>query len=526
MRLHWMTRVLFPLLATLACICLCASSSVAGIVSPDLEQVLKSAGPEDLIPIILTFKERVDTSQFQDRDMTDFRKRLILELRQQAADSLNSLLNLFSVKDAAHFRHLWLINGCALSVPPAVVGLLADDPAVQTVKLDVQIAQPSAQVTYSVEKEWNLRLIYAPSLWDLGYTGQNVVLGSLDTGVDLGHPLLEAQWRGGANSWFDPNGEHATPSDKSGHGTQVMGIMVAGETPDGTAVGVAPGARWIAAKIFNDSEVAPLSSIHAAFQWLLDPDGHPETDDAPDVVVNSWELPAKNICVEEFQEDIDILRTAGIALVFISGNWGPDEAGSTSPGNNTSTFSVGSVDFLSDVSDFSSRGPSACDGRTYPDLTAPGENVETTDLSLGGFPNVVSVDGTSMSAPHVAGAMALLLSAFPEAGIPQLEHALRSTAFHPLSSAPDNDYGYGILNVFEAYLQLIHTVGCPDDLNRDGIVDQADIQLLAQEFGELDCAGKGGCAGDMNFDNRVDGMDLSEFALRYSEITCPVYPLP
>ncbi|MBI4773243.1 MAG: S8 family serine peptidase [Deltaproteobacteria bacterium] len=411
-------------------------------------------------------------------------------------------------------------------MPPAAVRLLADDPAVEAVKFDARIAGPSIQASGFVEKEWNLRTIYAHFLWDLGYTGQNVVLGSLDTGVDLQHPLLQGQWRGGENSWFDPNGEHDAPSDRSGHGTQIMGLMVAGETPDGTAIGVAPGAMWIAAKIFNDAGVAPLSSIHAAFQWVLDPDGQSETDDAPDVVVNSWEFAAANKCVDEFQNDIDTLRTAGIALVFIAGNFGPNAATSASPGNNGNTFSVGSVDFFSEVSDFSSRGPSACDGRIFPDVTAPGESVDTTDLSLGGFPNIVTVDGTSMAAPHAAGAMALLLSAFREASIPHLENALRVTAFHPLCAAPDNDYGYGILNVLGAYLRLIHTVGCPDDLNRDGIVEEADIQLLAREFGESDCAGVGGCAGDMNFDNRLDGIDLSEFALRYGEIACPVYPLP
>ena len=526
MWLHWMRRVLYMSCVVWGSVCLCVSASVAGVVSFGLEEVLKSARPEDRIPIILTFQDRVDTSKFEDRDITVLRTRLIRELRQQAADSLNFVQNLFSTKDVRHFRHLWIINGFAVAVPPEVVGLLADDPGVEHIKLDVPIKAPTVSSSGFVEKEWNLRGIYANLLWDVGYTGQNVVLGSLDTGVDIQHPLLQGQWRGGTNSWFDPNGEHDEPYDRTGHGTQVMGIMVAGEAPDGTAIGVAPGARWIAAKIFNDAGVAPLSSIHAAFQWLLDPDGDPETDDAPDVVVNSWEFAAANQCVEEFQDDMDILRTAGIALVFVAGNFGPNSATSASPGNNRNTFSVGSVDFFADVSDFSSRGPSACDGRIYPDLAAPGEGVETTDLSLGGFPNIVTVDGTSMAAPHAAGAMALLLSAFPEASIPHLESALRLTAFHPLCAAPDNDYGYGIINVFGAYLQLVHTVGCPDDLNRDGMVDGNDMDLLAREFGESDCESKGGCGGDMNFDNRVDGMDLSEFAYHYNEITCPVYPLP
>ncbi|MBI4773242.1 MAG: hypothetical protein HY788_03510 [Deltaproteobacteria bacterium] len=79
-----------------ASVCICAPPLVAGTVSRELEQVLNSAGPEDLIPIILTFRERVDTTQFQDRDLKVRRVRLVQALRHRASGSLNSLLNLFS----------------------------------------------------------------------------------------------------------------------------------------------------------------------------------------------------------------------------------------------------------------------------------------------------------------------------------------------------------------------------------------------------------------------------------------------
>jgi bacillopeptidase F len=102
----------------------------------------------------------------------------------------------------------------------------------------------------------------------------------MDTGVDYLHPDLADKWRGGANSWYDPNGEHATPYDANGHGTGVMGILVGG-TAGGTAIGVAPGAQWIAVKLFDDTGEASESDIHLGLQWFLDPDGNPDTDDVP-----------------------------------------------------------------------------------------------------------------------------------------------------------------------------------------------------------------------------------------------------
>lgn len=165
----------------------------------------------------------------------------------------------------------------------------------------------------------------------------------MDTGVDINHPDLQSKWRGGTNSWYDPNGEHATPYDAHGHGTQTMGIMVDGDA-GGTSVGVAPVANWIAVKIFNDRGTASLSVIHQGFQWLLDPDHNPDTDDAPDVVNNSWGLDSVNGCSSEFQADIQALKASNIAVVFAAGNYGPYPSTSISPANNTISFAAGATD--------------------------------------------------------------------------------------------------------------------------------------------------------------------------------------
>ena len=201
-------------------------------------------------------------------------------------------------------------------------------------------------------------MIGVPELWTRGYHGEGVLVATLDTGADVEHPELAVSYRGGGHSWFDPYAEYASPTDVSGHGTQVMGVLI-GTDAGGSAIGVAPGARWIAARIFNNADVAQESAVHLAFQWVLDPDQDPATDDAPAVVTNSWDFAEPNVCDSVFQPDIDVLRAADIAVVFAAGNFGPDPASSVSPANGTHVLSVGAVDASGTIAPFSSRGSSA-----------------------------------------------------------------------------------------------------------------------------------------------------------------------
>jgi bacillopeptidase F len=300
----------------------------------------------------------------------------------------------------------------------------------------------------------------------------------MDTGVDVNHPDLVSRWRGGSNSWYDPNGEHATPydGDTYGHGTGVMGVMVGGDA-GGSAIGVAPGAQWIAVKIFNDAGLAALSGIHAGYQWLLDPDGDPDTDDAPDIVNNSWGFPDQaGYCSTYFQSDIVTLKTAGIGVVFSAGNQKVNE----SPANNLESFAVGAVDATETIAFFSARGPSACDGTIYPELVAPGVNVLTADLTFDGrYPDsYAAVSGTSIAAPHVAGAMGLLLSAYPSLSIGEIESALTASALDLGDTGPDNTYGNGLLDVMAAYNLLSQTQPQAPIANNDRVTIPRNITTI------------------------------------------------
>ena len=434
----------------------CAASAAQGRdKARDLQEALQTLGPDDEIAVIVKFADKVDVRQFKDKGKAQRGAKMIKALKEKADRTQGPVRAFLEKRKAKHMKPLWIINGIAATVPAGAVRELALQPGVESISLDYTLSAPVTTTGTAALPEWNLSAINAPALWSLGYTGTGVVVANMDTGVDLNHPDLQSKWRGGNNSWYDPNGEHLTPYDADGHGTGTMGIMVGGDA-GGSTIGVAPGARWIAVKIFNDADTAAYSVIHQGFQWLLDPDENPDTNDAPDVLNNSWGLDAVDECNTEFQPDIQALKAAEIFVVIAAGNSGPNYSTSVSPANYPGSFPTGAVDqsFIVDYS--SSRGPSACDGSIYPELVAPGVNIKTADLTFGG---VVSnsyryVDGTSFASPHVAGAAALLLSAFPGLIVGELEAMLMNSAVDLGVTEADNDYGYGMVDVYGAFIAL------------------------------------------------------------------------
>jgi bacillopeptidase F len=432
----------------------------AAVIRTDLNTRLQSLDPNTEIDVIVTLVDKIDAGNLTNKfvsvkdDKDKLRTAIIRELSAKSNNTQRLLKTFLKLKKARNIVSYWIFNGLSFTARASVIKELAARPEIESIRLNDTLRIPETLSAVSTLPEWNLTAIGAPELWALGYTGAGIVVAGVDTGVDANHPDLSVRWRGGSNSWFDPNGQHAVPYDGDGHGTQTMGIMVGGEA-SGTAVGVAPGAQWIAVKIFNDAGIASFGNIHLGYQWLLDPDGNPNTNDAPDIVNNSWGLRDNvNECLPEFEADILVLKAAEIAVVFSGGNEGPYSATSISPANNTGNLAVGAVDAELTIASFSSRGPSTCDGRIYPDLVGPGVSVRTTDLTFGGImPNsYATVSGASFSAPHVAGAMALILDAYPQTTVLALESALKDAALDLGQGGPDNDHGNGLVDVFEAYL--------------------------------------------------------------------------
>lgn len=332
--------------------------------------------------------------------------------------------------------------------------------------------------------EGNLARVHAPEVWALGYTGQGIVVAGQDTGYDWDHPALIRQYRGwdGAAAshdyhWHDAihqNDPHTAPGnpcgfdspapcDDQGHGTHTMGIMV-GDDGLGHQIGMAPGARWIGCRNMEQGWGTPASYIEC-FEFFLAPypvGGTPAEGDpslAPHIINNSWSCPPEEGCGPATLESaIEAVRQAGIVVVAAAGNYGP-QCGTVRypPAIYPQALSVGAFDHRTDsLMSLSSRGPATYGGQTYPkpDLSAPGVAVYSS------LPNGLygSMTGTSMAAPHVAGAAALLLSSDPRyAGqVDAIEAILTQTAEPKLDGAcgdpgpPNNVWGWGVVDVLAA----------------------------------------------------------------------------
>lgn len=449
-------RSALPVLVFLLSLFWLTGQASAGGITPDLAARVAKAAPTESIPVIITLSEQLDLQKVPSRKGKSRREALTVALREKAERTQGNLKRFLQRHHADNIISFWIFNGMAATVRADRIAGLAALPEVSSVRPDGIITAPRPVSLSLVETEWNIEAIRAPVLWGRGFTGNGIVVAGMDTGVDPDHPDLAPRWRGGGNSWYDPAGEHPTPSDNNGHGTQTMGLMVGGDA-GGSAVGVAPDARWIAVKIFDDQDEASYSTIHLGFQWLLDPDDDPATDDQPDVVNNSWGFDqAVDECVTEFRPDVRALRTAGITVVFAAGNTGPGSATSISPANYPESFAAGAVKADRGAADFSARGPSACDGGLYPDLMAPGVNVKAPSLTLGGTVADAydMVSGTSFAAPLVAGGMALLLSAFPELTVDELERTLVRSAVDLGEPGSDMVYGHGMIDLWAAYASL------------------------------------------------------------------------
>jgi len=423
-----------------------AGASSTGTLEASVRRAISHAKPRALLPVVVTLRGQADLAGLpkgQGRRSQEVIRRLQGMADRSQAGLRVQLTSWRAAGLVRRFTPFWIIDGIAVEATPTAIAAIAARPEVLSVTLDENAAELADSTP-----EPNVDLVKAPVLWGKGLHGEGVVVASLDTGVDATHPDLAGSWRGGSNSWFDPYGQHpTTPTDVNGHGTSTMGVIVGGSA-GGTALGVAPGATWIAAKIFNDSGVATTSGIHAAFQWVLDPDGNPGTADAPDVVNDSW-TSGNPGCDLTFQPDLQALRAANILPVFAAGNGGPSAGTSFSPSNLPEALAVGATDDLDAIADFSSRGPASCGGSSdvFPDVVAPGVGIRSTAR----FGQYADVSGTSVAAPHVTGAIALLLQSFPGTSAVDQVSAIESAGIDLGVPGPDDVYGHGRLDVSAAY---------------------------------------------------------------------------
>lgn len=260
----------------------------------------------------------------------------------------------------------------------------------------------------------------ADQAWQQGYDGSGVTVAVLDTGVDTTHPDLAGTVVGEAN--FSSSD---TVRDVNGHGTHVAGTIVgSGAASDSTYVGVAPGAELLSGKVLGDDGRGRMSDLIQGMEWAVD-----QGADLVNISLGSEPTDGTDpasLAVDQLTAEHDAL------FVIAAGNTGPADFTVTSPGTASAALTVGADDSLA-IRPISARGPRLGDHHIKPDIIAPGMNIVAPRAGGSTLGPVVDehymrLTGTSMAAPHAAGAAAIRLQQEPELGAAALKASLAGTA--------------------------------------------------------------------------------------------------
>ncbi len=414
-------------------------------------------------------------------------------LKKNSDDAQLALVNWLRQRHI-EYTPFFVVNGIQVRSDYATLIALADRKEVQkilpnfSIKLDRIESEPISG-SRDLVPEWGLLKIGADSVWRMGIDGKGVVVGGQDTGYDWSVSPLKIKYKGFINdtvanhsyNWHDaihqksplaadslnPCGYNLKePCDDNNHGTHTMGTMVGSDTSN--LIGVAPGAQWIACRNMERGN-GQLSTYLECFEWFLAPtdiDGNnPDPTKAPHVINNSWYCSPEEGCNpgnwDALQIAVKNLKAAGVVVVVSAGNSGPGcETINAPPAHFEPSFSVGASMINDTIANFSSRGPVSIDSsyRVKPDVVAPGRGVRSV-VRGGGF---AAFNGTSMAGPHVAGLVALIISANPDlAGeVTTIEEIIRQTADPKFSDQdcggvsgqlhPNAVYGYGRINAIKA----------------------------------------------------------------------------
>ncbi len=389
-------------------------------------------------------------------------------------------------------KKFYLGNGAEIKYDsPATLEMLRHLPGVSLAIEDregFRISESYAEAD-ALDIAWGVSRIGAPSCWDAGFEGQNVIVAILDTGVRYTHQDLAG------NMWHNPGeipdngidddgngytddyygydtyyGDPYPMDDNAGtyHGTHCAGT-VAGDGTGGTQTGVAPGAKIMAVKVLSSSGSGTGSALTEGIQYAV--------DNGAQVLSLSLGWPNPDDATKNYMRPVmeDVLA-AGVVAAVAAGNERDDgiaapqcidcpgdcPAPYPQPGEGsarTAVIAVGATDYSDNIASFSSFGPTQWNTGTYndypyppgltkPDVSAPGVSIYST--YGGNDDGYVTMSGTSMATPHTAGAIAVLLSKNPSLTPRQIDSLLEFTALDLGDSGKDNDYGSGRIQLYQA----------------------------------------------------------------------------
>lgn len=361
-------------------------------------------------------------------------------------------------------RLLPIARAIAATIPSDAISSLAKIASIRTISLDAKVRMLGAPDPSKVKSVYP-DAVNADKMWQSGYSGNGVTVAVIDTGIanvpDLAGRVIRVT--------TDPLGLTSAPcanfsgesncNDSYGHGTFIAGIIAgSGAASGGQYPGMAPNTNLISVKIAGANGATDVSNVLAALQWVVS-------------FKNRYNIKVVNLSLgtdgtQTYRTDpldfaVEQAWEAGITVVVSAGNAGPNPGTISKPADDPFVITVGAVDDsgtpgLGDdlLPNFSSRGPTAADGITKPDVVAPGAHIvslrspgSTIDRN---FPYMDATyhkgSGTSQAAGVVSGAVALLLQSRPTWSPDRLKFALMSTA-HNVASTNPNDVGSGEIDV-------------------------------------------------------------------------------
>lgn len=464
--------------------------------------VLEKVRPGGLDFLVL-LEEQADLSAAAELGSKLEKGTFVFETLREVANRTQPPIVEILERESADYKRFWAANMIWVSGDSHILEILAGRPDVARLceNASLTIERPVRVDTGSLDDsgdesgsrgviEWNISIVNAPRVWAEGVTGEGAVVAGIDTGYDWTHPALKNQYRGWNGVSADHNynwhdavhgggvicpADSPEPCDEDTHGTHTMGTMV-GDDGGNHQVGMAPGAKWIGCRCWERAKGTDIAYVTECLEWVIAPTGlgkHlPDPAKAPHVVNNSWVCTPTEGCgnPNSLKLVIENVRAAGIVVLGGVGNDGPHCSSSFyPPAIYERYFSIGATTIADEIASFSSRGPVTIDGsgRTKPDICAPGQGVRST--FPGGAYAIES--GTSMAGPHVAGLVALLISANPElAGdVDLIEEIITETAVFlpteqecgeiPGSSVPNNTIGHGRIDAYAAYERAMELAG-------------------------------------------------------------------
>ena len=477
----------------LALFCICG---YAQTIDPVLLEEMGQRRSDDKVKVFVIMRQQYDQQQLNLRaahftTRAARREFVVNELKQFAEASQYDLRRTLTEMQRGDIvsepKVLWIANAIYFEATREAVFSLAERSDIMVIGLDEERnwlpdgeesrpADPTREITSNVTQ------VNANQVWNLGYTGQGVVVAVIDTGVNYNHlDLADHLWDGGPDfpyHGYDVYNNDNNPMDDHGHGTHCAGT-VCGDGTAGSQTGMAPDATLMIVKCLGADGRGSNTQVMNAMQWAV--------EHGCDVISMSLGGHGHSAAAQTMERNVCVnVLNAGVIASIAAGNEGdemymhpiPDNVGlpggcpppyldpqqAQNPGGLSCSVCVGAVNVNDQAAAFTSQGPRDWSNSDYadypytpgsmtefglirPDVCAPGVYIKSADYSSNTAYSYKN--GTSMATPCVAGCMALMLSKDIDATPADICRILEETAV-PLSTGKSNIYGYGRVDVLAA----------------------------------------------------------------------------